>query len=109
MSHARSNLTKNLVMYRPKPGSEQQLLDLCKAHAPALHASGLLADEPVVLYRANDLRRHGEPAPYLIETFEWKSPDAGEAAHQSPEIMAVWEPMTKHLEDLTIIMLEPIA
>ena len=109
MSHARSNLTKNLVMYRAKPGSEAKLLELCKQHAPALRASGLLGQEPVRLYRANDLRRHGEPEPYLIETFEWKTPDAGEVAHQTPEIMAVWEPMTEHLADLTIIMLEPIS
>jgi hypothetical protein len=108
-SHARSNLTRNLVIYRAKPGSEQKLLDLCKGHAPALRASGLLADEPVQLYRATDLQRHGETQPYLIETFEWKTPDAGEAAHQSPEIMSVWEPMGNHLAELTIIMLEPIS
>lgn len=107
--HPRTTLTRNLVMYRPKPGSEQKLLDLCKKHAPALKQSGLLADAPVELYRATDLRRHGEPEPYFIETFEWKTPDAGEIAHQTPEIMAVWEPMGDHLADLTIIMLEPIT
>ena len=108
-NHPRTNLTKNLVMYKPKPGSEQKLLELCKKHAPALKASGLAADEPINLYRATDLRRHGEPEPYFIETFEWKTPDAGEIAHQTPEIMAVWEPMGDHLADLTIIMLEPIT
>jgi len=108
-AHVRGTLTKNLVMYRPKPGSEATLLELCKKHAPALRKSGLVTDDPIALYRATDLRRHGEPEPYFIETFEWKTADAGEVAHQTPEIMAVWEPMTDHLADLTIIMLEPIT
>jgi hypothetical protein len=97
-------------MYRPKPGSETTLLALCKQHAPALRASGLIDPaEPVQLYRATDLQRHGQPVPYLVETFAWKTPGAGQVAHQTPEIMAVWEPMTEHLAELTIIMLEPIA
>ncbi|HEU0032122.1 MAG TPA: hypothetical protein VFQ53_15920 [Kofleriaceae bacterium] len=107
---ARTNLTKNLVIYRAKPGSEDALLDLCKRHAPALRASGLVTDEPIQLYRAQDLsRRHGETAPYLVERFEWKTPESGEIAHQSPEIMSVWEPMGNHLAELTIYMLEPIT
>src|SRR5260221_10811957 len=100
MSNARTTLTKNLVLYRPKAGSEAALLELCKKHAPALTASGLLSpNEPVTLYRATDLRRHGEPEPYFAETFEWKSPECGAIAHQSPEIMSVWEPMGNHLAE----------
>jgi hypothetical protein len=108
--HPRSNLTKNLVVYRAKPGSEQRLLELCTRHAPALQASGLVTSEPVQLYRATDLHRGpgDAPAPYLVETFEWKTPAAAGIAHQTPEIMAVWEPMGDHLADLTIHMLEPI-
>jgi len=107
---AQPRLARALVLYRPKAGSEAALLALCKQHAPALRASGLVDPaEPVQLYRATDLVRHGAPAPYLVETFAWKSPGAAEAAHQSPEIMAVWEPMTPHLAELTIMMLEPIA
>ena len=28
-----------------------------------------------------------------IEIFSWKSPEAPQVAHQTPEVMAVWEPM----------------
>jgi hypothetical protein len=106
--HARSTLTQNLCIYRPKPGSADQLLGLCRKHAPALRASGLVTDEPVRLYRATDIVRHGSAEPYFVETFEWKAADSPEIAHQSPEIMSVWEPMGNHLAELTIIMLEPI-
>ena len=74
----------------------------------ALTASGLCTDQPVRLYRATDLERHGKPAPYFAETFEWKTAAAAGVAHQTPEIMSVWEPMGDHLAELTIIMLEPI-
>ena len=35
---------------------------------------------------------HGAESMY-IEIFSWKTPDAPQTAHQTPEVMAVWEPM----------------
>jgi quinol monooxygenase YgiN len=104
-----SNPVNRLVIYRPKAGSEDQLLAILKQHGPALRKTGLLTDEPVRVYRATDLRRHGAAEPYFIETFQWKDDKAADIAHQTPEIMAVWETMGPHMADMTLTTLEPIG
>ena len=44
----------------------------------------------------------------MIEQFVWKDGKASDVAHQTPEIMAVWEPMGPLLEELTICEVEPL-
>jgi quinol monooxygenase YgiN len=98
-----------LVIYRPKTGKYAELESVLKKHGPVLRQTGLITEEPVRLYRATDLRRHGEPEPYFVETFQWKDSAASDAAHQTPEVMAVWETMGPHMEGMTLTTLEPIA
>jgi quinol monooxygenase YgiN len=98
-----------LVVYRPKPGHHDPLLAILKTHGPVLRQVGLLTDEPVRLFRASDLRREGAPTPYFIETFQWKDAQASDLAHQTPEVMAVWETMGPHLESMTLTTLEPLT
>ena len=38
----------------------------------------------------------------------WKDGKSSELAHQTPEVMAVWETMGPLLEDLTILKVEAI-
>jgi len=78
------------VTYYPKKGKEKELLELVKKHWPLLHKVGLATDEPAQIYQAHD-KRSG--ATYFIEIFAWRDEEASGLAHQTPEVMAVWEPM----------------
>ncbi|MEP6768219.1 MAG: hypothetical protein ABJC61_06085 [Acidobacteriota bacterium] len=44
----------------------------------------------------------------FIETFEWKDARSPEVAHQNPEVMAVWEPMGTHAEEMHFLQVEPV-
>ena len=104
-----SNPVHRLVIYRPRAGHADALLAILQKHGPVLRGVGLLTDEPVRLHRATDLRRDGAPPePYFIETFQWKDEQASDLAHQLPEVMAVWETMGPHLQEMTLTTLEPL-
>src|SRR5689334_20434300 len=78
----------NLVTYVPKPGKEAELLALVKRHEPALRAAGLVTDEPFKLWKAFDIRKQRTS---FVESFQWKTGTASDVAHQTPEVMSVWE------------------
>ena len=94
------------VTYRPKAGKEEELFALVKKHGPALESTGLIVDGPAAVYRATD-KRSGEK--FFIETFSWRDEDAPDLAHQIPEVMAVWEPMTPILEKLELAVIEQVS
>ncbi len=100
-----SDPVNTLVSYRPKKGKAADLLALIEQHAPALRASGLITSEPVRVWQAEDKRSGDE---YFVEMFQWKDEDASTTAHQTPEIMAVWEPMGVILDDMSIVQLQPL-
>ncbi|HEX2871928.1 MAG TPA: hypothetical protein VHP33_11740 [Polyangiaceae bacterium] len=95
----------NLVTYVPKPGKEEELLALVKKHEPALRKVGLVTDEPFKVWKAFDIRKRRVQ---FIEQFVWKDGTSSDVAHQTPEVMAVWEPMGPVLEELTICEVEPV-
>ena len=95
----------NIVSYIPKEGKAAELLALIKKHEPALRKVGLVTNEPFRLWKAYDIRNQRE---LFIEQFVWKNGAASDVAHQTPEVMAVWEPMGPVLEELTICEVEPI-
>jgi hypothetical protein len=94
-----------LVTYRPKPRSEDTLLSLIRAHWPTLNRLGLATIRPAKLWRAIDKRTSRT---FFVEIFEWRDASASEIAHQTPEVMAVWEPMGPLLEDMSLARLEPV-
>ena len=94
------------VTYRPKKGKEEELFALVKRHWPVLKEIGLSTNEPAKVYRATD-KRSGQV--YFIEIFSWRDADASSIAHQTPEVMAVWETMGPVLEGLELAALEPIS
>ena len=105
-----SSPVTRLVVYRPKPGQQSQLEAILKRHGPVLRATGLLAPEAVHLYRAQDLRREGPPAePYFVELFHWRDAEAAEVAHQVPEVMAVWETIGPHVQEMILTTLVAVA
>src|SRR3954466_560522 len=95
----------NLVTYVPKPGKEAELLELVKRHEPALRAANLVTVEPFRLWKAFDIRKNRTS---FVEYFQWKDGTVPELAHQTPEVMAIWEPMGPVLEDLTICEVEAL-
>lgn len=94
-----------MVTYIPKKGKEAELLELVKKHEPALRSVGLVTSEPFKIWKAYDIRKQREQ---FIEFFVWKDGRSSDAAHHTPEVMAVWGPMGPVLEELTICEVEPV-
>ena len=98
-----------LCIYRPKKGKFKELQALVEKHGPTLQKTGLLTDEPVRTWTAIDKRGHGDNEPYFVELFSWRDAEASGIAHQTPEIMAIWEPMGPLLEELKLTTLEQLG
>ena len=72
-----------IVAYRPKPGREQEILELVRARVPTLDKEGLVTNRVPTIMRAKDGT--------IIEVSEWKSREAIDAAHKNPNVLAMWE------------------
>ena len=72
-----------IVAYRPKPGKEQELLDLVRSRVPTLRKEQLVTDREPIIMRARDGT--------IIEVSEWKSQEAIDAAHKNLNVLAMWE------------------
>lgn len=92
-----------LCIYELNKGAEDQFCRLWKAHWPTLDRVGLAGPEPVKLWRGENKR--GDVT--YTETFQWKDADAPRTAHQTPEVMKVWEPMGPLLAGMDFLQIEP--
>ena len=85
-----------ICTYKVKPGKEREMEALLAKHWPTLHRAGLTTDEAPRIYRGKASEKpggaHGAERTY-VEIFSWKSADAPRVAHETPGVMAVWEPM----------------
>jgi len=72
-----------IVAYRPKPGTEDDLLELVRSRVPTLRKEGLVSDRAPTIMRARDGT--------IVEVSEWKSREAIDAAHKNPNVLAMWE------------------
>jgi quinol monooxygenase YgiN len=72
-----------VVAYRPKPGKEQELLELVRARVPTLRREGLVTDRVPTIMRSRDGA--------IVEVSEWKSREAIDAAHKNSNVLAMWE------------------
>jgi hypothetical protein len=106
MTRTQSKPLPVLVIYRIKNGGEEQFKPLLAKHWPTLDKLGLVSKEKPKIWKALDKR--SKKVSY-IESFEWKDASAPDIAHQSPEVMKVWEPMGPILENLEILGIEPVA
>lgn len=95
----------NIVTYLPRAGKEDELLALVKRHETALRKADLVTAEPFRVWKAFDIRKKRTS---VIEYFQWKDGRSSDLAHQTPEVMSVWEPMGPILEDLTICEVESL-
>src|SRR5207249_1775957 len=71
-----------IVAYRPKPGKENELVDLVRSRVPTLRKENLVTDRVPIIMRARDGT--------IIEVSEWKSQEAIDAAHKNPNVLAMW-------------------
>ena len=72
-----------IVAYRPKPGRENELLEIVRNRVPTLRKEGLVTDRVPVMMRTKDGT--------IIEVSEWKSQEAIEEAHKNPRVLAMWD------------------
>jgi hypothetical protein len=82
--------------YDVQPGEEAAFAELLVKHWPVLHAAGLTTDAPARHFKAIQRPQsdgQGDAAQLFVEIFEWKSAGAAGVAHETPEVMAIWEPM----------------
>jgi hypothetical protein len=93
----------NICRYKVKPGKEAEMERLLAAHWPALHEAGLVTEEKARVYRGLPSKRpggeHGAERTY-VEIMVWKDEKSPALAHQSPTVMAVWEPMGAICEEM---------
>jgi quinol monooxygenase YgiN len=71
-----------IVAYRPKPGKEEDLVELVRSRVPTLRKEGLVSDRAPTIMRSRDGT--------IIEVSEWKSQEAIDAAHKNPNVLAMW-------------------
>jgi len=71
-----------IVAYRPKPGKENELVELVRSRVPILRKEGLVSDRVPTIVRSRDGT--------IIEVSEWKSREAIDAAHKNPNVLAMW-------------------
>ena len=71
-----------IVAYRPKPGKENELIDLVRSRVPTLRKEGLVSDRVPTIMRSRDGT--------IIEVSDWKLREAIDAAHKNPNVLAMW-------------------
>jgi quinol monooxygenase YgiN len=72
-----------IVVYRPNPGKEKELLKLVEEHMPILKKQQLITDRIPIVMQAADKT--------IVEIFEWKSRQAIEDAHTNPAVQELWQ------------------
>ena len=101
----------NICQYHVKAGHEAEMEALLAKHWPTLREAGLASEDPPLIYRGlasgNPKGEHGAAGVY-IEIFSWAQENGPQLAHQTPEVMAVWEPMGAICESMDFPMFEPV-
>ena len=72
-----------VVAYRPKPGKDEELLQLVRSRVPTLRKEELVTDRVPTIMRSRDGT--------ILEVSEWNSREAIDAAHKNPNVLAMWE------------------
>jgi hypothetical protein len=100
---AKSGPVDVLCIYRVKPGKDADFKKVLAQHDPALKKAGLSGAKAPTIWQSAS--RDGKTV--FIEMMQWKDGNSAAAAHQMPEVMAVWEPMGNFLEGMEFLDLAP--
>ena len=71
-----------IAVFKPKPGRSDALHTVVAKHWRVLQEQGLVTDRPRYAMQAADGT--------IVEVFEWRSPEAIDAAHKNPAVGALW-------------------
>ncbi len=93
-----------LCIYRVTPGKEDQFEEILGRHWPTLDKTGLVSAEPARIFKGST--KDGKKS--FIEMFQWKDENAPNIAHQTPEVMAIWEPMGALADGMEFIQIESV-
>ena len=100
-----SQPVRMLCTYRVKDGKESDFLRLLERHWPTLRRVGLATDDPAQVFRSKD--KTGRTV--FVEMFSWKDAASPDVAHQTPEVMSVWEPMGALADEMNFWPVETVA
>ena len=92
-----------LCVYRVTKGKEAAFKKLLGKHGPALRKAGLSPEGEPKIWQSQT--RDGKTV--FVEMMQWKDAESSSAAHQMPEVMAVWEPMGDLTESMEFLDLQP--
>ncbi len=73
----------SVAAFKAKPTKEEELLQVIADRLPLLRRLGLATERPAILMRS----REGA----VIQICEWANNEAIEKAHQTPEVLALWD------------------
>lgn len=83
-----------IACYRPRPGRDQALLELVRAHVPLLRQEKLATSRPAYVMRAAD----GS----IVEIFEWSTADAISRAHENRPVQSLWARFSEACDYVTL-------
>lgn len=84
-----------VATYRVRPGKEEAFLELLRGHHPLLRRLGLVTHDAPTIYCG----REDDGRPIVFEIFTWKDAQAPEVAHETPELMRIWDAMGELVEE----------
>jgi len=102
MSKGKSGPVDVLCIYRVKKGKESEFQRILAKHGPALYKAGLTPEGAPKIWRSET--RDGKTV--FVEMMQWKDENSSNAAHQMPEVMAVWEPMGNLTDGMEFLHLQ---
>lgn len=86
--------TVSIACYRPKPGSESDLLQVVREHVPTLQRLEFATDRASLVLRSSDGT--------LVEIFEWAGAEAKGRAHVHETVRALWDRFSACAEMVTL-------
>ena len=100
-----------ICRYHVRAGAEREMLRLIARHWPTLHRAGLVTDDPPLVFRGLPAKgkEAGRAGTQIVEIFAWKDSSSAGVAHETPEVMAIWEPMGALCDAMEFPHFEPVA
>ncbi len=72
----------SIAAFKPKPGKENELLQIIADRVPLLRRLGYCTDREPITMRSRD--------GVIIQVSEWADDAAIEKAHETPEVLEMW-------------------
>lgn len=84
-----------VATYRVRADRLEDFFEVLRRHHPALLELGLATDEPPIVYRGKEQ----DGGPIVFEIFTWANERAPQIAHETPQVLQLWEPMGDMCEE----------